>query len=99
MPNSCRRRRVLLVWHVRAHAIRLCVLCSSAAVRSINTSDGSSSSHQLGINAAMAVCTWHSVNSGFFPPELLPHPRQEQVTHRTQDQMAFQTQVTPALEM
>ena len=31
-------------------------------------------SHQNGISAAIAVCTWHSVSPGFSPPELLPHP-------------------------
>src|ERR1700677_2843628 len=94
MPNARSFFRVVLVWLFRAAAFLLCVRRISSAVRSNSFADGRSLSHQLGINAAIAVCTWHSVSSGFFPPELLSHPRQEQVTHATQDQVAFQALVT-----
>src|SRR5438309_6437378 len=97
MPRACSRRRVRLVWHRRATAPRHCARSISADVRSSNAFGGLRLNHQNGINAATAVCTWHSVSSGFSPPELLPHPRQEQVTDATEDQVAFQTPVASAL--
>src|SRR5262245_4821598 len=97
MPIACNRRRVRLVWHRRASAFRRWVRAISPAVRSSNFFGGLMLNHQNGINAATAVCTWHSVSSGFSPPELLPHPRQEQVTEATEDQVAFQALVTSAL--
>src|SRR5437763_3932574 len=97
MPRACNRRRVRLVWHRRAKAFRRCVRSISPHVRSSNFFGGLRSSHQNGINAATAVCTWHSVSPGFFPPVLLPHSRQEQVAHAAQDQVASQPPVTPPL--
>src|SRR5262249_32796087 len=44
---------------------------------------GCSPSHQLRIKAATAVCRWHTVSSGFFPP-LLANACQEQITQRRQ---------------
>src|SRR4051794_11053025 len=93
MPNARSFFRVAFVWLLRAAAFLLCVRAISSAVRSNNFFDGRWSSHQYGISAAIAVCTWHSVNSGFSPPELLSHPRQEQVAHATQDQVTFQSLV------
>jgi hypothetical protein len=66
------------VWLFRAAAFLHCVRRISSAVRSNSFDDGRCLSHQLGINAAIAECTWHSVSSGFFPPEFHSHPRQEQ---------------------
>src|SRR5450432_1569963 len=97
MPNSRSVRRVRLVWQRRARALRPRVRPVSAAVRSRSALGGLMLNHQNGIKAATAVCTWHSVSSRFFPPELLPHPRQEQVTDATEDQVAFQTPVASAL--
>src|SRR6202453_3846527 len=94
MPNARSFFRVVLVWLFRAAAFLLCVRWISSAVRFNSFADGRSLSHQLGISAAIAVCTWHSVSSGFFPPEFLSHPRQEQVAHATQNQVAFQSLVT-----
>jgi hypothetical protein len=96
-PDARSRRLVRWVWLFRAAAFLCCALLISADVRS-NSSFGSLRfNHQNGINAAIAVCTWHSVSSRFFPPKLLAQPRQEQVAHATQDQVAFQTLVAPAL--
>ena len=89
MPNAWSLRRVILVWLLRAAAFLCCVRAISAAVRSSNFFEGRWSSHQDGIKAASTLCTWHSVSSGFSPPESLTHLRQEQVTDRAQDQMAF----------
>src|SRR5512143_2552253 len=97
MPSACNRRRVRLVWYLRARAFLRCVRSISSDIRSSNFLGGHMLSHQNGISAATAVCTWHSVSSGFFPPELPPHPRQEQVAHHAQDQVALQPLVAPAL--
>src|SRR6476619_5274274 len=97
MPDSRNLRRVRLVWPFRAAALRRWARSIPAEVRSSSFFGARRLNHQNGIKAAIAVCTWHSVSSGFSPPELLPHPRQEQGTHATQDQVAFQPLVTPAL--
>jgi hypothetical protein len=49
--------------------------------------------------AATAVCTWQTVRLGFFPPEVLSDLGQEQVTHRTEDQMALQAEVAATFVM
>ncbi len=77
MSSACNLRRVLLVWHSRATALRRWARLIFHEVRSSRFFEGLSFNHQHGISAATAVCTWHSVSSGFFPPELPPHPRQE----------------------
>src|SRR5512142_595149 len=97
MPNLWSLRRVLLVWHFRARAFRCCVRRIFAAVRSRRFLGGVWPSHQDGMQAAIASCTWHSVSSGFFPPELLPHPCQEQVADRTERQVTLQAHVPPPL--
>src|SRR3954471_2875932 len=97
MPAACSRRRVRLVWHRRASALRRCVLFISSDVRSSSFVGGDRSNHQNGINAATAVCTWHSVSSGVFPPEVLPHPRLEQVTDTAQGQVPLQPPIPPTL--
>src|SRR5215469_10963482 len=97
MPSSRSFRRVVLVWLLRAWALRRCWCVIFAAVFSSNRSDAAwPLAHQDRINAAIAVWSWHTVNSRFFPP-LLTHLSQEQVTDRRQDQVPFQSQVTPAL--
>ena len=68
MPRACNRRSVRLVWHRRASALRRCARWISSDVRSNSLVGGFRSSHQNGIDAATAVCTWHAVSSGFFPP-------------------------------
>src|ERR1700682_4179430 len=96
MPNSRSLRRARLLWLLRAAAILCCALWISAAVRSTSFAEGRWSSHQLGINAAIAVCTWHSVSSGFFPPAFLTDARQEQIADRAQDQVAFESHIATA---
>src|ERR1700676_1409094 len=80
MPNSRSLRRVVLVWLLRAWALR----------------GWWSVSHQDRISTATAVCSWHTVNSRFFPP-FLPYLGEEQVADRRQHQVAFQAQIAPAL--
>src|SRR5438270_1461828 len=97
MPDLRNLRRARLVWLFRAAAFRRWARSSSAAVRSSSTFGGRRFHHHNRFNAANAVYTWHAVIPGFYPPELLPHPRQEQVAHATEDQVAFEPLVAPAL--
>src|SRR5271165_1082472 len=97
MPNARNLCRVRLVWLFLAVAFRRCARVISAEVRSSKALGGDRFNHQNGINAATAVWIWHSVSSRFFPPKFLPHPRQKQITDGTQDQVAFEPLVTPAL--
>src|SRR5512142_2153958 len=98
MPRSCNRRRVRFVWLLRAWALRRCarVILAAACASSLSTA-WASDSHQERTKAATAVCSWQTVRSGFFPPPLLPHPRQEQQAHRREEQVAFQPHMAPAL--
>jgi hypothetical protein len=86
MPNSRSLRLVRFVWLFRAVALRRCVRAIFVTVLSITLLGVRSPfNHQERTNAANALCSWHTVSSGFFPQPFLPHPRQEQVTHRRQD--------------
>src|SRR5260221_11809341 len=99
MPNSRSLRFVVLVWLLRARALRCWACVILAAVFSSKRSEaGWSLSHQDRISAATAVCSWHTVNSRFFPP-FLSHLGEEQVTDRRHDQVAFQAQIEPALAL
>src|SRR4051812_23644286 len=98
MPSLCNASRVLLVWLFRAWASRRSAqVIFLAAFASSLSSDCRDDNPQHRTKAADAVCSWQTVNSGFFPPEFLPRSRQEQVGHRREDQMAFQPQVAAAL--
>ena len=77
MPKSCSLCLVRFVWHLRAKAFLRWARSISSDVRSSNFLGSRRLSHQNGINAAIAVWTWHSVNSEFFPPEFMARPRQE----------------------
>src|SRR5512142_3224488 len=98
MPSSRSLRRVRFVWLFRAWAFRRCAhRIFLAAFASSFSFDRREDIPQQRTNAASAVCSWQTVSSGFFPPEFLAHPRQEQVAHRREDQVSLQPQVTPAL--
>ena len=99
MPNAASFRRVVLVCERRAWALRLCVYSSSATAASrISRAAVRPSPHER-TSAAAAVRTWQTVNSGFFPPQLLPYFRQEQVTHGGDCLMTYQSPVRPPLEV
>src|SRR5215469_11080224 len=98
MPSSRNLRRVRLMWLLRAvvrrccaHVIFLAAFSSSWSLdrRDVNPHDRT--------NAAIAVCSWQTVSSGFFPPPFLTHSRQEQVAQAAEDQVSFQPQVAPSL--
>src|SRR5436305_5334902 len=99
MPSTLSFRRVCLVWLTRALAFLCCVFCNRSATSLKTRWDTRPFRHQDGTKAAAAVRTWQTVHSGFFPPPLLPHPRQEQVTHRRQRLVPLQAHVEPSLEM
>src|SRR5215471_1546103 len=96
MPSSRSFRRVVLVWLLRAWALRRCWYVIFAAVFSNSRFDAARPwLHQDCTKAATAVWSWHTVSSGFFPP-LGSHTGQEQVADGRQDQVSFQSQVAPA---
>src|SRR3954453_677601 len=97
MPKLCNCRLLSRVWHRRATAFRPCARTSRADVRSSRAREGRRPNHHDGMHAASATCTWHSVSSGFFPPESLTHPRQEQEADGAQRQVADQAHVAPTL--
>lgn len=97
MPNARSFFRVRFAWLLRAtalqrwhHAIFLAALASSFS------SARGDDKPQERTSAAIAVCNWQTVSSGFFPPLFLSHSRQEQVAHSRQNQVPFQSQVTAA---
>src|SRR5580704_16923010 len=96
MPTACNLRCVLLVWLLRACARRAWVYCSSSATRSSDRAPTRPESHKLLTTTAIAVRTWHTVNSGFSPPKVLVDLCQEQMTDRRDDQVPFQSLVQPA---
>jgi hypothetical protein len=88
--------RVRLMWQRRAVALRCCQCWIVLAVALINATDARPLSHQLRTSDPIAVCTWHTVSSGFFFPQFLADSHHEQVAHRCQDQVSLQSQpVTP----
>src|SRR5512143_1556049 len=98
MPSSRSLRRVRFLWLSRAWAFRRSAhVIFLTAWASNSPIDRSDDNPQERTNAANAVCNWQTVSSGFFPPEFLTHPRQEQVTDRRDNQVTLQSQVTPAL--
>ena len=93
MPSFFSFRRVVLVWLLRAWAVRRWRWVIFLAVFSSHRAEaGWSVSHHDRTSAAIAVCSWHTVHSGFFPP-VLPHLSQEQVTDRRNDQLALKSPV------
>src|SRR6266511_5784446 len=94
-PSSCSLRRVCLVWLTRAAAFRLCVYPMRSAVRSSSRCPALLPSPHDCTNAAAAARTWHTVTSGFFPPQPLSHPRAKQVRQRRQPLVPQQPLVIP----
>src|SRR6478736_1618480 len=99
MPRARSFCRVVFVWLLRACTRRFCAYRISSAACSRRRLQARTDCHQLQTTAAIALCNWQTVNSGFFPPQLLMHPRQEQIAHRGQNQVAFQTPITPTFVM
>src|ERR1700752_2849882 len=90
MPNARSFWRVCFVWLVRARALRAWLCWISLAACSNSGLAATSSSHQERMTAATAVWTWHTVSSGFFPPQVRVDFGQEQIADGTQNPMPFQ---------
>ena len=99
MPMLRRSWRVRLVWQRRAQALRRCARSMSWAVRSKSRADTRPSSHHERISADTAVWTWQTVNSDFFPPQPLVSLGEEQIADRAEDQMAFESRISPSFIM
>src|SRR5260221_14511928 len=97
MPIAWSLLTVVLVWLLRASALRFWAYVIVVATFSSQLfAAGSSVIHQERIRAINAVCNWHTVRSGFFPP-FLSHLGQEQIAHHRQYQVTFQADIAPAL--
>src|SRR5262245_24776039 len=96
MPSARSFRRVAFVWLLRACDRRCCAYRLSSAACWYSRIQARSDCHQLRTTAAIAVCTWQTVSSGFFPPQVLMDPRQEQVAHRREDQVTLQALIPSA---
>src|SRR5208283_3963183 len=99
MPFSRSFRLVRLVFDFRAAAMRFCQCWILFAASSINAVRRTPLSHQLRTRAATATCTWQTVRSGFFFPQPLADPSQEQVAHRSENQVSFQPQPSSAFPL
>src|SRR3954470_15659188 len=98
MPSPSSFLMVVLVWLFRAWAFRRWAYMILLAVLSSSLSICSGSEiHHDRTKADVAVCSWQTVSSGSFFRPSLPHPRQEQVAHRRDDQVAFQPQIAAPL--
>src|SRR5271156_1551911 len=97
MPIAWSLPTVVLVWLLRASALRFCAYVIVFATFSSQWSvAGESVIHQERIRAIKAVCNWQTVRSGFFPP-FLSHLGQEQIAYHRQNEVAFQAEVSSAL--
>src|SRR5258708_1123750 len=93
MPSLRSRCLVRLVWLLRAWALRACVYWISWEPCSRSWLVAASSSHHDRTRADTAVCTWHTVSSGFFPPQVRMNFGQEEVAYGTEDPVPFQAHV------
>jgi len=82
------------MWLLRARMILRWSLVIFPAVRANNTFRPRPLSHQDWTIALVARWTWHTVHSGFFPPQRLLSLHQKQVTHGAENQVPFQAKVT-----
>src|SRR5947209_1559565 len=96
MPRACNFPRVAFVWLRRACALRLCRYTNSVAVSSSSRAPTRPESHILRTTAAIAMRTWHTVNSRFFPPKVRVDLCQEQVAYRRDDQVSLQSLIPSA---
>src|SRR5271165_4106201 len=97
MPKARNFFRIRFVWLSRAAALRRWyhAIFLAALASSFSSARGDDKPQER-TSAAIAVCNWQTVSSGFSPPRFLSHSRQEQVAHRRQNQVAFQSQVAAA---
>jgi len=90
MPNSRSRRRLVLAWLRRERARRSWVSVMIAAARTRHVALACPVIQSDRTRAEVAVWTWQTVSSGFFPPPLLMDLGQEQVADGCKDQVSPQ---------
>src|SRR5262245_17725943 len=95
IPSRLSLARVVFVWLFRACAALCCAHSISSTAWSISSADARPLSHQPLTSAAIAVCTWQTVSSGFFPLERFSRFCQEQVADGRNGQVSFQPHITP----
>ena len=99
MPFARKHWSVAFQWPRRAWALRSCVIANCAAITSARFREHRPPLYQIGTRNRVAVRTWQTVTSGFFPPLLLAELGQEQMTHAGQDQVALDRKVVADLEV
>src|SRR6266496_1865813 len=97
MPSFVSLRLAVLVWLLRATALRCWWYWIISAVRWNKALVADSSSHQDCTTALLAARIWQTVTSGFFSPQLLAGHHQEQVAHGREDQVSFEADPRSAL--
>src|SRR4030042_1001347 len=90
MPISRSRRRLVLTWLRRERARRSWVSVRIAAARTRYVALACPVIQSDRTSAEVAVWTWQTVSSGFFPPPRLMHLCHEEMTDGRQDQVAPQ---------
>src|SRR3989304_535683 len=98
-PMLCNRRSLRLRWLRSAAALRRWVRVSISEIDSAIAREQRLSRVHSGTRIAVAVRTWQSVRSGFFPPMLLVELGQEQVADATEDQVPLDRPALAGLEV
>src|SRR5271170_6180943 len=98
MPSCRNFSRARFQWLFRVCALRrwwylifVAAFCNTSPL-----AFGDDNPHER-TKAAIAVCNWQMVSSGFFFPPVLTHASQEQVAYRRDDEVAFQPQIATPL--
>jgi hypothetical protein len=98
MPICRSFLRFPLMWELRAAAMRCCQWSRRLAMSLMSKADARLRSHQLGINAPTAACTWLIVGSDLFSRNLI-RTLAKKITHRCQDQVPLQAQPAAAFPL
>jgi len=88
MPFARKSRKAVFRWLRRALALRCCVVANCAATASACFREHRPPRYQIATRRQVAVRTWQTVTSRFFPPLGQAELGQEQVAHAGQHQMA-----------
>ena len=99
IPIASSRRNLVRLCDARAVALRCWRSRMIPAVCSRRTVFAAPRIHQDRINADVARRSWQTVSSGFFPPPLLMHFGQEQMTDGRDDPVAPKRDVVADLEV
>jgi len=98
-PISCNRRKVRFRWLRALLALRCCVRTICRLIHSADFREQRPPRTQVGIRYRVAVRTWQTARSGFFPPMGLVELGQKQIADATENQVTPDGQVFTHLEV